>query len=264
LKRSAARRTSDMTAWDYLLRGRALLATYGCEDNAEARRLFERAIDLDPHYCDAWTGLALSHLRDIDIGCTDAREAALARAFSAARQAVALDPASSAAHLCLGQAFVWAEEYEPGIAETAEAVRLNPYNAHARMALGNRWDLSGRSREGIAEMERSLELNPRDPNRFTYMGYLSRAHLRLGEPETALGWARRMVELRPDYPDGYFRLAACFAQLDRRDEACAALARAETLRPGFVEQRAAWRPYPEPLANERFFAGLKKHGLLPT
>jgi adenylate cyclase len=131
------------------------------------------------------------------------------------------------------------------------------------MALGNRWDLSGRSREGIAEMERSLALNPRDPNRFTYMGYLSRAHLRLGEPDTALGWARRMVELRPDYPDGYFRLAACFAQLDRRDDACAALARAETLRPGFVEQRAAWRPYPEPVANERFFAGLKKHGLLP-
>jgi Flp pilus assembly protein TadD len=172
--------------------------------------------------------------------------------------------ASSAAHLCLGQAFIWAEDYDAAIAETEEAVRLNPYNAHARMALGNRWELAGRSREGIAEMEGSLRLNPMDPNRFACMGYLSRAYLRLGEPETALNWARRMVELKPDYPDAYFRLAACLAQLDRRDEACAALERSETLRAGFIEQRSAWRPYPDALGNERFFVGLRKHGLLPT
>lgn len=79
--------------------------------------------------------LAYSHLRDIDLRCSSDRGVSLALGFEAARHAVSLDSASCAAHLVLGQAYVWAERYDAAIEGTETAVDLNPNNAHACMAL---------------------------------------------------------------------------------------------------------------------------------
>jgi DNA-binding SARP family transcriptional activator/TolB-like protein/Flp pilus assembly protein TadD len=261
LKKMVTKRTENLAAWQSCVRGRSLLNQYNCEGNAAARACFQRAVAEDPQYADAWIGLAYSYMRDIDVGCGGERDHLLEQAFVAARRAVAFDPDSSAGHLCLGQAHVWAENHDLAIEETQAAVALNPYNAHARMALGNRLELAGRTAEGIASMERSLRLNPRDPNRFTYMGYLARAYVRLGRYEVALRWARRMVELKPEFPDAHYRLAICLAHLDRASEARDALAHCERLRPGYLKQRSDWRPYPGAEANEHFFAGLRRHGL---
>jgi adenylate cyclase len=146
---------------------------------------------------------------------------------------------------------------------TEAAVELNSNNAHACMALGNRLDLAGRTEDGIAQMEPSLQLNPRDPNRFVYMGYLGRAYVRLGDYETGAKWARGMVRLRPDHADAHYRLAVCLGHLGRAEEARAALAECERLRPGFLKQRAGWwRPHPDEASNEHFFAGLRRLGLI--
>jgi len=56
------------------------------------------------------------------------------------------------------------------------------------MAAGNRLDLVGRTEEGIAMMERALMLNPRDPIRWRYMAYLSRAYISLQQYDQAVEW----------------------------------------------------------------------------
>jgi adenylate cyclase len=262
-KRAGLKRPEDLTAWDLHLRGMAELQKETCEGNAAARALFERAVERESGYGEAWAGLAHTHLRDIGGCCTGSRERSLAAAFEAARRAVELDEGSALAHFILSGAYVWREDLETGLAELERALELNPYHAHAQMALGNRLDLVGRAEEGVAQMERSLDLNPRDPVRFGYMASLARAHLAKGEPETAETWMRKALLLRPEDPDLHFRHAVCLAHLDRVEEARAALAEAERLRPGYLAQRAAWRPYRDEARNERFFAGLKCHGLWP-
>lgn len=263
-KKSAGNRTGNLSAWDYYLRGMALLHAYTCSGNRAARVHFEQALALDASYCDSWIGLAYTHLRDIDLGCVEDRATTLASGFETARRALALDGASSAVHLCLGQAHVWAEQFDLAVAETETAVKLNPNNAHACMALGNRLDLAGRTEEGIAQMECSLRLNPRDPNLFVYLGYLARAYVRLGDYDTALARAQTMVRLRPDHADAHFRLAICLGHLNCAENARAALTECERLRPGYVEQRAAWQPYPDAASNEHFFTGLRRLGLIPS
>ena len=57
-----------------------------CDGNARARTMFERAIERDPNYADAWARLGWTYLRDIGNGCTDDRDGALARGFEAARR----------------------------------------------------------------------------------------------------------------------------------------------------------------------------------
>lgn len=265
LRSIVTKRTEDWSAWDYFLKGWSLLNQFTAEDNARARSDFEQALRRDPAYSDALMGLASGHLRDLfhsdGVAAATSREQRITRGLEAARKAVSLDPNSSSAHHVLGTAHSWAEEYEAAIVETELAIELNPSNALARMALGNRLDLFGRTSEGIVQMEHALQLNPRDPRRFNFMRFLARAHITLGEYETALSWARKGVQLRPDQPDMHFRFAICLAHLDRTEEARSALHECERLRRGFLETRRGWQPYAESARNEQFFAGLRRHGL---
>lgn len=260
--RILTKRTEDLSAWENCLRGMSFLRRYTPDGNALARTSFERAAQLDPDYSDAFTGIAFGYLRDVRVAGPGDRETLTATALKAAQRAIALNSDSSMAHLAFAEAHVWAEDFDVAIPETKLAIELNPSNAIARMALGNRLDLIGRTAEGIAQMEHGLQLNPRDPWRVSYMGFLARAHIGLGEYESALRMARKAVHLRPDLPDMYFRLAISLGHLDLIEEARAALHECERLRPGFLENRKVWQPYAEAARNEHFFAGLHRHGLL--
>jgi len=262
LRRIHTQRAQNLSAWDCFLRGWAALYDYTCAGNADGRPLFEQAIALEPTYGDAWMGLARSHLLDILVGgCSADETATLSRGLEAAQRAVALDDASSYAHLTLGMAHVCAGRIEQGIAETEEAVRLNPSNAHALMALGNRLDLGGRTEEGIAQLEASLKVNPRDPRRAMYLAYLARAYTDSGRMERALALLTEALALRSNWPDLHYRHAVVLAHLDRVGEARAALAACEQLQPGFVARRRDWGPYGDAARNARFLAGLRRHGL---
>ena len=93
-----------------------------------------------------------------------------------------------------------------GLAEAQVALALNPNFAIAGMSVGNRLDLVGDTEQGVAQMEQSLALNPRDPNRWRYMAYLSRAYVSLGEYERAAKWAKKAILLRPDLSRGLVSL----------------------------------------------------------
>ncbi len=261
IERSAASRPGSLRAWDFFLRGMAHLHRFTITDNAAARDMFQKAIDLENNYGEAWAGLGWGYVRDIDFRSRESRQSLIDKGFNAARKAVELDDGSALAHLVLGTAYVWAENLKLGIAQVEKCIELNPYSAHAHMALGNRLDLVGRTDEGIDKMERSLELNPRDPWRPNYMAYLARAYASKGDYETALVWIEKAVNLRLDDADLQYRLAICLANLDKVDDARDALGECERLHPGQVSERSSWRPYSDDERNERFFSGLRKHGL---
>ena len=261
-RRSAAKRTEDLDAWDYYVRGMEHFYRETCEDNAHARTMFQSAVEQDSNYSDAWARLGWVHARDVQLRCTTDPEDSLRQGFAAARKAVALDDSSAVAHMSLGTVHIWAEETELGLAEAQVALQLNSNFAHAAMAVGNRLDLVGQTEAGIAQMERSLQLNPRDPMRWRYMGCLARAYVSLEEYDTAVEWGQKAVSLRPESPDALFRQALCLAHLDRVDEARSLLDRCAAIEPGFVAQRAHWQPYPDQQRNEHLLAGLRRHGLV--
>ena len=57
-ERALAKPTSNLAAYEYVLRGRGALSHETRESNDEAIDLFQRAIDLDPNYADAYAALA--------------------------------------------------------------------------------------------------------------------------------------------------------------------------------------------------------------
>ena len=106
-KRSATKRPEDLDAWDYFLRGMAMIHELTCEGNAKARELFKSALAIQPDYGDAHAGIASSYVRDIEFQCVEDRMATATLAMQAARNAVKCDQASSFAHQELSTAYQW-------------------------------------------------------------------------------------------------------------------------------------------------------------
>ena len=261
LEKVAVKRPENLTAWDLVLRGMSLVNRHRKADYGPGRDLFHAALEIDPAYSEAWSGIAWSYLANVVLLGPEERKTMLRDGMTAAKKAVELDDRSAIAHYVLGVAYAWDEQYQKSISEAELSLQLNPYSAQTHMGLGNRLDLIGRTLEGIEKMEYGLQLSPRDPFCPTVMSFLSRAFLSLEQPEKAIEWIRKGVGLKPDNPDLHYRHAVCLACMDQVDEAKQALAESERLQPGFVESKQTWVPYADELRNERFFAGFRRHGL---
>ena len=65
LSRIATKRTDYVNAWDCFLQGPSLSAPLYTGEQCAGAKCFQQAIELDPDYSDAHTGLALSHMRNL-------------------------------------------------------------------------------------------------------------------------------------------------------------------------------------------------------
>ncbi|MCP4330189.1 MAG: adenylate/guanylate cyclase domain-containing protein [Alphaproteobacteria bacterium] len=260
LAHSRAKPPDNLDAWDYFLRGRSRLHEFTHEGHVEARKMFTRAIELNPNYCEAFANLAWTYSRDLLLEYTEDRKGSIAKLHEAARQAVALNDESSLAHHLLSTAYLWRDELDLAIAEGRRAVALNPSDADSRHALGNKLDLVGDA-EGIVLMEQAQRLNPKDPQRHMQLSFLARAYLNAGRYEESVETARTAVQWRPDYPNAHYVLAVGLGHLDREKEARAELDECERLHPGFVEIRKDWRPYRDANSNQNLREGRRKAGL---
>jgi adenylate cyclase len=259
-RRLLAQKPQNLDAWNLVQRGTAELDEYTREGDIRARELFLQAIALDPAYCKAFAGVALTYNRDLMLGYATSREEAAGNALKNARKAVALDRLDSYAHSILGMAQIWCGQQEEARLSFQRAVELNPSHGYARASLGNLLDLMGQSEEGIAMMEDGIRLNPDAPNMRHIYTFLARALVGAHRYERAVEWARRGTNADPGNPNAQYLLAASLAHLDRVKEAGVALGRCERTQPGFVAARADWRPYQDSGRNEHILDGIRKVG----
>lgn len=262
-RRVSSKRTEDLTAWDYYLRGLETFYDETCEGTAASQKMFHAAVKADPSFSDAWARLGWTFAKQVMHGCASDPGRTIQQGFEASRKAVSLDNASALAHISLGTVHIWGNEMDLGLAEAQRAVELNPNFAHAAMAYGNRLDLCGRTEEGIAQMTKALLLNPRDPICWRYMAYLSRAYLSIKDYEKAADWGQKAALLRPDLPEALFRYALCLAHLDRVSEVRELISRCTEMDPDYVSRMCGWRPYEDDERNKHILSGLRRHGLLP-
>lgn len=257
VKRSTTKRPEDLDAWDYCLRGMALIQERTPEATTKARELFKRAIAIQNDYSDAYAGLAKSYNRDILLQNVENRMETATQAMEAARMAVKYDGASSLARHQLSTAYQWLNRHDDALAEVKIAVDRNPNDAVGLHALGNKSDLAGDS-DGISFMEKAQKLNPEDAQLHSHLTFLARAYLNAGAYDDAIDRARQAIRRNPRYAPAYYILAIALGHVGRRDEARRELSKCDELHPGFVESRRNWQPYVDPARNERLREGLRQ------
>ncbi len=188
----AAQPTEHPDALDYILRGRAALLKPASRDSyAEAIRLFEHALSLDPQSVEAQISLAGSLAARVLIGFSDTRAADLARADELIGRALAVSPRYAFAHHVKGQVLRAQNRWEEAIAEYEMALASNPNLVVALHGLGVCKLFAGSMDEVITLMEQALRRSPRDPQTGTWCGAIGFVHLLQSRTDEAIVWLEK-------------------------------------------------------------------------
>jgi adenylate cyclase len=229
------------------------------ETNAQAKKLLEEAIALDPEYPGPYIGLAKTYGMDVYLGTTESSDQSLARAFELAQKAISLDNTNGAAYSVLSWLYATKREYEKAIAESERAISLNLNSAESYMRLGLVLAYAGRAEEGIPYMQNALRLNP-FPS-CNYFSNLATIYRESGHYEKAIEASKKALQCEPNSQIPYITLAISYIRLGREEEARAAAAEILRINPKFsLERYAKILPFPQPVAD-RVIEDLRKAGL---
>ena len=204
---------------------------------AEARRFFERALQLDPDNVEALVGIAAVDMASATLLLVDDPEKRISAAEAALMKALSLAPQHALAHMFLGTVYVGSNRAVEGIAECEHALALNPNLADAHGFLGGAKLVVGRAAETEVHVQEALRLSPRDEAAHRWMSFVGAAKLHCGADAEAAAWLRRGLKDNPNYPFAHFCLAAALANLGKLDDARAAAKVGLALDPAFTIRR---------------------------
>ena len=286
--------TVNVKAYDYYLRGRQFFHQFRRKGFEFAQQMFERAIEIDPHYARAYAGIAdcCSFLYTYWHASTNTLE----QADAASRKALELDPDLAEAHASRGLAVSLRKQFDEASREFETAIRLDPklfeayyfygrarfaegkmqeaaelyeqacgvnpedYQAPSLLAmvykgLGRTGDAEAAHRKALQIVEKHIELHP-DDARALYMG--GGGLCATGERARALEWTRRALAIEPDDPGVLYNVACNYSQLGRPEEAIECLDKAISNGFGFKQ----WIEHDSDLdpvrSHPRFAALLKR------
>jgi TolB-like protein len=205
-----------LAAHDCWIRGHERLRRSTPEGDAEARKLFERALSLDPTYARAYAGLSLSHFKRWSWRrATPEEEAADRLALQYAAKAEELDDLDPVVQLVLGRTHVYRRDFAVGRRRLARAQELCPSHADVLMQMAPLWAYLGEAETALDMAAKAFRLNPLHDGWYYFVGFMPFFVARRLEEALAI--------LQASPPGQIFEqealLAATLAHLGRVEEA---------------------------------------------
>jgi adenylate cyclase len=256
-RRARSGQTENLEAYDCVLRGRELWERFTPEANREARRLYEKAIELDPDYARAYASVAWTYLTEHSERWGGAEDQPLERALEFARRGVMVNRASHSNHLALGQVCLSKGLHDEALEALETAIALNPNDADGYAFLARALSFAGRPDEAIELIGKAQRLNPAAPRWYAWnLGialYLARRH---EDAVTAFRKGRPLGDV------GNRWLAAAYGQLGREQDAKATAQEYLKLTPDFsIARHLEMMPFRRKEDREHYAEGLRKAGL---
>jgi adenylate cyclase len=158
-RRVLAKPTGNLAAYEYVLRGRDALSHETRVNNEEASELFQKAIDLDPNYADAYAALGGSYYEAVVSGWSQFRGDDLERAEGLAQKALALDPTTTRAYRVLSFINLFKKHYDLALTQIDHAIEINPSDADSYANRGAILVWAGRAAEALPWLEGALRFD---------------------------------------------------------------------------------------------------------
>ena len=215
-KRLTKRQTDDAEAYRLYLKGRHHWNRWTEDGFYRAIEYFEQAVEKDPTYALAHTGIADSYVLLGWNSYLPPRDA-FPKGKIAAMKALRLDLELGEAHNPLA-AVLWLYDWRWPAAQTefARSLELNPAYPTANHWYAEYVMTMGRVEEAIARMTESQELDPLSLIISVAIGW---AHYMARRDDDAVEQLRRTVELEPHYPVTYWILGLLLRKMGRYEDA---------------------------------------------
>ncbi|TGP86377.1 adenylate/guanylate cyclase domain-containing protein [Mesorhizobium sp. M2D.F.Ca.ET.223.01.1.1] len=183
-------RPSNLEAYDLCVRSRGKW-NISRSDSSEACADLERAIQIDPNYCEAHSNLAMSLLFGWIIWGVP-QIPGRAKALMHAQRAVEIDPGDSHARRILGCVQLYERNWDEAKLQFDAAVRQNPNNADAVAWMSELQVYLGKPQAALITCAEALRLNPHPPGWYFWTmglaqissGYYEEAVASLSREET--------------------------------------------------------------------------------
>jgi TolB-like protein len=215
----------DPEAYEAYLKGRYYWNKRTADGLQKALVYFQEAINRDPAYGAAYSGLADCNSGLAWHGFKSPAEA-LPKAYAAALKAIEIDPQSAEAHASLGLVLNHRWDWAGAEAEFRHALQLDPRYANAHHWYGDNLSVKGRHDEAMLEAKQALELDPLNLMIGTWMGlryYLARKY------DLAIEQGRNTVELDANFAAAHLLLGETYVQMGMPEQGLSELQTAASL-----------------------------------
>ncbi|HEV8537578.1 MAG TPA: protein kinase [Bacteroidota bacterium] len=227
------RPTLNTEAFDCYLRARNFLYQLTKNSVQFAIQVFQKAIELDARYADAYAGLGEAYAFFYQI--FDRREEWLDKAIEASLKALMYDPTLSEAYSALSLSHFHKNSLDEASAAGRKAIELDPNNYLACWILGRIYHTADRDREALELFNKVMAINP---DFYSVYSDLQIVYGRLGLTakcqemlHTALAVYPRYLSQHPDDARCHMFYAVDLAQSGRKEEAKSEAKRALELNP---------------------------------
>jgi adenylate cyclase len=248
-----------MDANDYYQKGLAIIADatkFTADETDEARRLFEKAIELDPQFWQAYAELAYVHVRKAQNGWSEDRAASLKKAEELANQALAINK-GFVAHWSSAMALWNQGSFNESFIEYAAARKLNPNDPDLDADEAEALIYGGVPGKAIAQIKEAMQKGADSP--YWYKWVLARALYMAGYYQEAIDAIGDDVANFPK--DVLLITAASKAQLKDFDGAKSDMATFGNYDPEWSIAKSAAYPYRSDSDRQHWLEGLRLAGL---
>ena len=196
----------DPDAYDAYLKGRFYWSKRSPQGMAKAIEYFQRAIEKDPTYAPAYSGLSDAY-RHFGILGLPPREC-MPKAEAAARKALALDDTLAEAHTSLA-AVLYRHNWDwPGAEREFQlSLEMDPSYAEGHRAYAMYLLLVRRAEEAVTELQRARELSPLS---IQINVELASALVRAGRYDDAIEQSQKTLQIYPKLGRAYLQMAEAY------------------------------------------------------
>jgi len=190
LSTSYQKPNTDLRVYELYLMGMEALKKGGLEYDLQARQYFENALELNPHYARAYTGLSLSYFNEWSCQLWDRWEVSQKGAHDHALKALALDGNDYQALAVAGRTYLFSSQYEVAEECLRKSLQVNPNDAWNMIQIAFSMMYLGLAEEAVELYETACKLNPMHAD--NYLAYGSNIYFEFGDFQKCLDLGRRV------------------------------------------------------------------------
>jgi adenylate cyclase len=252
------RRAENFSAYDLYLRALQQFHLSSREEVAEALRLLDQALELEPQFGAVAALAGICHMQRVLFGYATDPEFERKEAVRLIHLALSVDDSDpeTLANAALVSAFM-VGDCESEMAD--RSVALNPNSFLAWHCRGWVYRIAGHLEEALRSFERAARMSPVDTRQHLTFAAMGSAFIELRRFDEAITAANKARRQSPSYSASYRCLASAFAHLGRDAEAREAAARVLETDPTFTI--SAWIARGGQSNSKLLIEGLRKAGL---